>query len=72
MGAPYDACYPANELAVHGVLALQIDTAELLHFRTHVMSAATVLVRASRAGARRWFACSTRSRIGPSGRWCCR
>src|SRR4029450_8805919 len=41
MGASYDACYPAvNELALHGVLALQIDTAELLHFRTHVVSAA--------------------------------
>jgi glucosamine--fructose-6-phosphate aminotransferase (isomerizing) len=51
MGASYDACYPAvNELAVHGVLALQIDTAELLHFRTHVLSAATVLVIVSQSG----------------------
>jgi glutamine---fructose-6-phosphate transaminase (isomerizing) len=51
MGASYDACYPAvNELAVHGVLALQIDAAELLHFRTHVLSADTVLVIVSQSG----------------------
>jgi glutamine---fructose-6-phosphate transaminase (isomerizing) len=51
MGGSYDACYPAvNELAVHGVLALQIDAAELLHFRTHVLSAATVLVIVSQSG----------------------
>lgn len=51
MGASYDSCYPAvNELAVHGVLALQIDAAELLHFRTHVLSAATVLVIVSQSG----------------------
>jgi glucosamine--fructose-6-phosphate aminotransferase (isomerizing) len=51
MGASYDACYPAvNELAVHGVLALQIDAAELLHFRTPVLSAATVLVIVSQSG----------------------
>jgi glucosamine--fructose-6-phosphate aminotransferase (isomerizing) len=51
MGGSYDACYPAvNELAVHGVLALQIDAAELLHFRTRVLSAATVLVIVSQSG----------------------
>jgi glutamine---fructose-6-phosphate transaminase (isomerizing) len=51
MGASYDACYPAvNELAVHGVLALQIDAAELLYFRTHVLSAETVLVIVSQSG----------------------
>jgi glutamine---fructose-6-phosphate transaminase (isomerizing) len=51
MGASYDACYPAvNELAVHGVLALQIDAAELLHFRTHVLSSDTVLVIVSQSG----------------------
>ena len=51
MGASYDACYPAvNELAVHGVLALQIDAAELLHFRSHVLSPATVLVLVSQSG----------------------
>jgi glutamine---fructose-6-phosphate transaminase (isomerizing) len=51
MGASYDACYPAvNELAVHGVLALQVDAAELLHFRTHVLSPATVLVIVSQSG----------------------
>ena len=51
MGASYDACYPAvNELAVHGVLALQIDAAELLHFRSQVLSPATVLVLVSQSG----------------------
>jgi glutamine---fructose-6-phosphate transaminase (isomerizing) len=51
MGASYDACYPAvNELAVHGILALQIDAAELLHFRTHVLSPDTVLVIVSQSG----------------------
>jgi glutamine---fructose-6-phosphate transaminase (isomerizing) len=51
MGASYDACYPVvNELAVHGVLALQIDAAELLHFRSRVLSPATVLVLVSQSG----------------------
>jgi glucosamine--fructose-6-phosphate aminotransferase (isomerizing) len=51
MGASYDACYPAvTELAVHGVLALQIDAAELLHFRSQVLSPATVLVLVSQSG----------------------
>jgi glucosamine--fructose-6-phosphate aminotransferase (isomerizing) len=51
MGASYDACYPAvNELAVHGILALQIDAAELLHFRSQVLSPATVLVLVSQSG----------------------
>ena len=35
MGSSYDACYPAvTELAAHGVPALMLDAAELLHFRT--------------------------------------
>lgn len=51
MGASYDACYPAvNELAARGVLALQIDTAELLHFRSNVLTSSTVLVLVSQSG----------------------
>jgi glutamine---fructose-6-phosphate transaminase (isomerizing) len=51
MGASYDACYPAvNELAVHGVLGLQVDAAELLHFRSQVLSPATVMVLVSQSG----------------------
>ena len=51
MGASYDACYPAvNELAARGVLALQIDTAELLHFRSNAVTPSTVLVVVSQSG----------------------
>lgn len=51
MGSSYDACYPAvNELAARGVLALHVDTAELLHFRTGLLSASTVLVAVSQSG----------------------
>src|SRR5262245_33548149 len=47
----YDACFPAvNELADRGVLALHVDTAELLHFRSHVLSTDTVLVIVSQSG----------------------
>ena len=51
MGSSYDACFPAvNELAAKGVLALHIDTAELLHFRTEVLTPSTVLVVVSQSG----------------------
>ena len=51
MGSSYAACYPAvNELAARGVLALHIDTAELLHFRTKVLTPSTVLVVVSQSG----------------------
>ena len=51
MGSSYDACYPAvNELAARGVLALHIDAAELLHFRTEVLTPSTVLVVVSQSG----------------------
>ena len=51
MGASYDACYPAvNELASRGMLALQIDTAELLHFRSNMLTASTLLVIVSQSG----------------------
>src|SRR5262245_8775319 len=51
MGSSYDACFPAvNELAARGVLALHVDTAELLHFRSHVLNPSTVLVIVSQSG----------------------
>ncbi|HEX6008638.1 MAG TPA: SIS domain-containing protein [Actinomycetota bacterium] len=51
MGSSYDACFPAvNELARRGVLALHIDSAELLHFRTEVLTPSTVLVVVSQSG----------------------
>jgi glutamine---fructose-6-phosphate transaminase (isomerizing) len=51
MGSSYDACYPAaNELAARGVLALHVDTAELLHFRSAVLSRPVVLVVVSQSG----------------------
>ncbi len=51
MGGSYDACYPAvNELAVRGVLALHVDAAELLHFRSAILRPSTVLVTVSQSG----------------------
>ena len=51
MGSSYDACFPAvNELAARGVLALHVDTAELLHFRSQVLNPSTVLVIVSQSG----------------------
>ncbi len=51
MGSSYDACYPAvNELAARGILAAHVDTAELLHFRSHALSSSTVLVVVSQSG----------------------
>src|SRR4029450_13992687 len=51
MGDSDEACDPAgNRIAAHASLRLQIDTAELLHFRTHVLSAATALVIVSQSG----------------------
>jgi len=51
MGSSYDACFPAvNELATRGVLALHVDTAELVHFRSHVLRPSTVLVIVSQSG----------------------
>ena len=51
MGSSYDACFPAvNELARRGVLALHVDTAELVHFRSHVLRSSTVLVIVSQSG----------------------
>ena len=51
MGSSYDACFPAvNELAGRGVLALHVDTAELVHFRSHLLRSSTVLVIVSQSG----------------------
>src|SRR5262245_3100728 len=51
MGSSYDACFPAvNELSARGILALHIDTAELLHFRSHALGSSTVLVVVSQSG----------------------
>lgn len=51
MGASYHACYPAvNELAGRGVASLQVDTAELLHFRRPILSAGTILTVVSQSG----------------------
>jgi glucosamine--fructose-6-phosphate aminotransferase (isomerizing) len=51
MGSSYDACFPAvNELAGRGVLALHVDTAELVHFRSHALRPSTVLVIVSQSG----------------------
>jgi glucosamine--fructose-6-phosphate aminotransferase (isomerizing) len=51
MGASYHACYPAvNELAGRGIASLQVDTAELLHFRRAIVSAGTILTIVSQSG----------------------
>ena len=51
MGSSYDACYPAvTELAAAGVPALQLDAAELLHFRLPLLGPGAVLVAVSQSG----------------------
>ncbi len=51
MGSSYDACYPAvTDLAADGVPALQLDAAELLHFRRPLLGRGTVLVAVSQSG----------------------
>ena len=51
MGSSYDACYPAvNALASKSVLALHIDTSELLHFRRNLLPDARVIVTVSQSG----------------------
>jgi glucosamine--fructose-6-phosphate aminotransferase (isomerizing) len=51
MGSSYDACYPAAaDLAAAGVLAVMVDTAELLHFRMGMLDSDTVLVIVSQSG----------------------
>src|SRR5512132_3376419 len=51
MGSSYDACYPAvNDLAGRGVPSLQVDTAELLHFRRPILGPRTLLIILSQSG----------------------
>ena len=51
MGSSYDACYPAvTELADTGIPALQIDAAELLHFRGRLLTPGTLVIAVSQSG----------------------
>jgi glutamine---fructose-6-phosphate transaminase (isomerizing) len=51
MGASYHSCYPAvPELARHGIGALHVDTAELLHFRLPLLAEGALLVAVSQSG----------------------
>ena len=51
MGSSYDACYPAIvELARAGVPAVQVDAAELLHFRSAILRPGTTLLVVSQSG----------------------
>ena len=51
MGSSYDACYPAvTALAQAGIPALHLDAAELLHFRTGLLDAQTVVIAVSQSG----------------------
>jgi glucosamine--fructose-6-phosphate aminotransferase (isomerizing) len=51
MGSSYHACYPAvTELGGRGVLAVSIDSAELLHFRRATLRDDVVLVVVSQSG----------------------
>ena len=51
MGSSYDACYPTiTELAVAGIPAVHVDSAELLHFRLNLAPKATLLVMVSQSG----------------------
>ena len=51
MGSSYDTCYPAiTELAVAGMPAVHVDSAELLHFRRNLAPKAKLLVMVSQSG----------------------
>jgi glucosamine--fructose-6-phosphate aminotransferase (isomerizing) len=51
MGSSYDACYPAvTELARAGVIAVMVDASELLHFRSAMLDATTLVVAVSQSG----------------------
>jgi glucosamine--fructose-6-phosphate aminotransferase (isomerizing) len=51
MGSSYNACYPAvAELARDGYLSLMIDAAELLHFRSNMLDAHTLVIAVSQSG----------------------
>jgi glucosamine--fructose-6-phosphate aminotransferase (isomerizing) len=51
MGSSYHACYPAvSVLAAHGVAAVHVAAAELLHFRLPILAEPTLLVVVSQSG----------------------
>jgi glutamine---fructose-6-phosphate transaminase (isomerizing) len=51
MGSSHDACFPAvNELAALGILALHVDAAELLYFRSRLLTSETLLIIVSQSG----------------------
>ena len=51
MGSSYDACYPAvTELAASGRVAVTVDSAELLHFRSRMLDERSLLVVVSQSG----------------------
>lgn len=51
MGSSYDACYPAiAELARHGHVSMMLDAAELLHFRSPMLDARTIVIAVSQSG----------------------
>ena len=51
MGSSYFACYaPVTHLAASGILAAQVDSAELLHFRRPALGPETLLVAVSQSG----------------------
>jgi glutamine---fructose-6-phosphate transaminase (isomerizing) len=51
MGSSHDACFPAvNELAARGILALHVDAAELLYFRSRLLTSETLLTIVSQSG----------------------
>jgi glutamine---fructose-6-phosphate transaminase (isomerizing) len=51
MGSSYDACYPVvTGLARTGAIATMVDAAELLHFRSAMLDATTLVVAVSQSG----------------------
>ena len=51
MGSSYDACYPAvAEIARAGSAAVMVDSAELLHFRSQMLDAGSLLIAVSQSG----------------------
>ncbi len=51
MGSSHDACYPAvDELASRGALVLHANAAEILHFRSRLVTAKTLLIIVSQSG----------------------
>ena len=60
MGSSFDACLAAaSVLARRGAMATTVNTAELLHFRTGALSAATPVLAVSQSGQQRRAACAS-------------